>query len=335
MPPALRRTGCESVHQRSSSNSARVQGNESPISNGPRRLSVLGRVGRLSRRGSVPRRRLAAVHAQSGPHRRCGRRGAAAAAGPRGAGPARRRGDDLAGRGRRKGPTSSTRWARPTASTPAAGRIVWKASPDGAGAMGANTSSPCVARGPGLLRHHRRQLPHPRRPRRQGRQDAEHRHSDPQRPDLCQRLHLLPGARCRPAVRGPRRQGALADGTTTPGSRSRRKRPRPWSALRGAGLRGRHVRPAELRRRRRGRLGQEDCHQLRLGHRLPGGRGHGGETPLVQPGADRRERHGADVVVHLRRLDLRRGHGGRRRHGHDPAFAPRRPGLEDQRRHQE
>ncbi len=28
-----------------------------------------------------------------------------------------------------------------------AGRIVWKAAPDGAGAMGANTSSPCVAKG--------------------------------------------------------------------------------------------------------------------------------------------------------------------------------------------
>src|SRR5262249_44533313 len=30
---------------------------------------------------------------------------------------------------------------------PKAGRIVWKASPDGAKAMGANTSSPCVANG--------------------------------------------------------------------------------------------------------------------------------------------------------------------------------------------
>ena len=30
---------------------------------------------------------------------------------------------------------------------PDAGRVVWKSAPDGAGAMGANTSSPCVAAG--------------------------------------------------------------------------------------------------------------------------------------------------------------------------------------------
>ena len=111
-----------------------------------------------------------------------------------------------------------------------AGRIVWKASPDAAGAMGANTSSPCVAQGRvcfGTTAGNFHILD-----ARDGKvvKTLEHRHSDPQRPDLCQRLRST-SRRSMPSFAAWTSTATSAgNGTTTPASRSRRKRPRPWSA---------------------------------------------------------------------------------------------------------
>ena len=52
------------------------------------------------------------------------------------------------------------------------GRIVWKAAPDARGGDGRQHVVPLRGAGPDVLRHHRRQLPHPRCPRRPGDQDA-------------------------------------------------------------------------------------------------------------------------------------------------------------------
>ena len=136
---------------------------------------------------------------------------------------ARRRRVDLRRRWSRAAPTSSIRWARPTASTRAPDRSSGRLRPTARRRWAPTPPRPCVVERPRLLT---------------ARPPAPFTSSTPKDGKVIKTLHigspivsaptfandcdLLPGARRRAALPRPGRQRALAAGTTTPATRNRR-----------------------------------------------------------------------------------------------------------------